>query len=578
MLRFALPGLLFVIALFAPAMTGSAGAADKAVVNGMIKRGVTYLRAELKKGHGDGASTLAAYAILKAGGNPADPEVQKAIKSVRAKVVDGKYKPRSEVIYTLGVEMMLLEAAGGKAATYRPEMQAMVDFMVKNQASAGYWNYLGGDRHGDTSVTQYGILGLWAAARGGVKVPPAAWDRAASWLRATQKKDGGYRYRPTSDTDMEGTTSSMTVAGVATLLVTNRYLHPDRVAGANKKKKKKKVFSLNRHLRKIDTKTPVNKKAPAGSKKKPVAPADYKPTNSFNQINGAAANGFGWIAARFRPGQGRWPVYTLYGVERLAALMNNTKTIGRLNWFDAGVAWLKSNEKDGTWNDTTGKLAATSFAVLFLTRSTAKTLGHKVDLYGDGLLRGGTGLPDDLSSIDEGGDGKIKKRKITGSIDNLLSELTNPQTKLDVPELQKAIVKKIQLGNREDWLKPKKRKQLLEMAEHPKPDVRMVAIWALGRTGNIDIVTILMDTLEKDPDLGVAIEARNALCWLSRKPKGFGLPNHPKSLFPDNATKEQRLAVIKKWRKEAVEKWKKWYLTVRPYKERDDVRDTNQER
>lgn len=562
------------LACFAPPQ--SSRAADQAVVNGMIKRGVGFLRAKLGKEAGaDGASVLATYAMVKGGVPPSDPLVQNVIKAIKKKIVDGKYKPRSEVIYTTGVELMLLEAAGGKGGKYRPEMQAIVDFVVKNQANAGYWNYLGGDKHGDTSVTQYGILGLWAAARVGIKIPPTAWDNAASWLRATQAKEGGWQYRPTSTTDTPGQTTSMTVAGVSTLLVTRLYLHPDRVANAKGKKKKKKVFSLNRHpLEKVDTSTPISKQRPGRKKKKKVVgAADYKARNSYNQISGSANGGLRWLAARYQTGSGRWAIYTLYGVERMAAL-SKIQTIGRVNWFDDGVRYLAKAEQSGSWNDQTGKIPATSFAVLFLTRSTAKTLGFKVESLGDGLLRGGKGLPADLSTLGEGEDGKIKKRKITGTIDQLLAELQKPQNRLDVGELQQAIVKKIQLGDRKQWLKPGKRKQLLSMAEHPKPEVRMVAIWALGRTGNIDIVTILMDALEKDPDLSVAIEARNALCWLSRRPRGFGLPSNPTADMPPTATKKQKLAAIEQWRKDAVKKWKNWYLTVRPYSERDDLKDT----
>lgn len=550
-------------------------AADKAVVRKLIKDGVAYLRSELKKKGeiGDGASFLAAYAMIKGGVKPTDPVIQKAVKAVVEKTKGGKYKPRSEVIYTTGVELMLLEAARVKTTDYREPMQIIVDFVVEKQSDPGYWNYLGGDKVGDTSVTQYGILGLWAAARAGIKVPPKAWDKAAGWLLATQKTNGGWQYRPQSSLDTHGVTTSMTVAGVSTLLVTARYLYPGRVDGNSKRKPKKKVFSLNRNVEKVDISNPEEKRKRSKSGKK-IDPSNYKPSASFGRIRNAARGGLGWLNARYTPGNGRWKIYTLYGVERLSALMR-LERIGKHHWYDSGVEYLaKTQSPNGTWSDTTGILPATSFAVLFLTRSTAKLLGVPVESLGDGLLRGGTGLPDDLSSIGEGKDGKIKKRKISGPIDELLAELQKPQTDLDVPELQKAIVKKIQLGDRKQWLKPEKRKQLLSMAEHPKPEVRTVAIWALGRTGNIDIVTIIMNALEKDPDLIVAIEARNALCWLSRKPKGFGLANDPRTDLPPNASKAQKEAAIDKWRSEAVSRWKKWYLSVRPYDERDDLKDT----
>jgi hypothetical protein len=539
-----------------------------------IQRGVDFLRGHLKPNNGaysaGGAQCLAAYAMLKGGVKPTDPAVAGTIAALLKRLRASKgYSSYGNGIYAAGCELMLLEAATppGKPALYRKEMQHVVDYIIKNQNPKGYWNYLGGDEHGDASVTQYGILGLWAAERVGIDVPKAAYDKTAAWLiYANQgKTTGGFRYRPTND--VAGETLSMAAAGVSTVLICQRYLYPNQSAGLRTKKPQPKKRGV---VETVDIDTEISKQKPARKKVK----TDYRPTIGFSTLSGSAARGLGWITANYRLGE--WPYYTLYGIERTAAL-GRVRTIGNHDWYAEGSDWLlKNQQKDGSWSSRRAGIGpATSFAILFLSRSTSKILGEPpLDLLGDGLLRGDRGFPTDLSTIEEGQGGAIKKRTSLGPIDDLLNELQNPE-KLDVPEVQKAIVEKIQLGSgkeRKKWLEPGRRKQLLRMANHKRPDVRAVAVWALGRTGNIDAASVLMDALQNDPDLDVAVEARNALCWLARKPNGFGMPEKPN--VPDGATQAQRLRAAEEWRKATVAAWKKWYFQVRPYRERDDLKET----
>lgn len=540
-----------------------------------IKRGVEYLRTVVKPNDSGTYSTggqrvLAAYAMLKGGAKPSDPAVAGTIAALRKRLNSKEYRSAGNGIYAAGCELMLLEAATphNKPALYRKEMQAVVDYIVKNQDRKGYWNYLSGDQHGDLSVTQYGILGLWAAERVGIDVPKQAFEKAANWIIFNNqgKKTGGFRYRPTND--MAGETLSMAAAGVSSVLVCQRYLYPNRSAGLRPKKPKPKKRGV---VEVVDIDSEISKNKPGRKKVK----TEYRPTIKFGVYTGSAQRGLKWITASYGHG-GEWPYYTLYGIERMAALAR-LRTIGNHDWYSEGSAYLRTRQRDdGSWDARrSGSGPATSFAILFLSRSTSKILGEvPPELLGDGLLRGGRGLPTDLSTIEEGQGGAIKKRASIGPIDDLLAELQKPQN-LDVPDVQKAIVEKIQLGSgkeRKKWLEPKRRKQLLRMANHKNPEVRRVAVWALGRTGNIDVASALMGALESDPDLDVAIEARNALCWLSRKPNGFGMPGKPK--FPDGATKAQRRGAADEWRSAVVQRWKKWYLRVRPYRERDDLQET----
>ena len=553
--------LLFVMATVVPGTISFAqGPKEKAA----IRRGVSYLRTALGKREAPdstGQSVLAAYAMLNGGAKPSDPAVSGVLTSLKKRLVDGKYVPSSHNIYAAGCELMLLEAAETHPGEHRAQMQLIVDFIVKNQHADGYWNYLGGDKGGDTSVTQYGVLGLWAAKRRGIDVPLESFERAARWLMAHQKSNGTWQYRPLVQRAPD---LSMTIAGTSTVLVAQRYLYPGQSGRRTTKTPARKQGVVQR----VDIDTPVSK---AKSRKK-KAGGDYKPEIPFARYSAASRAGLKWCAGNFRFA-GEWTFYTLYGMERMAALAR-LRTIGGHDWYAEGSDWLLKNQgKDGSWSARReGVLPGTSFAILFLGRTTSKLLGEvPPDLLGDGLLRGGHGLPADLSTIEEGQGGAIKKRTSLGPIDDLLLELQKPE-KLDVPEVQKAIVEKIQLGDRKQWLQPARRKQLLRMVNHKNPEVRKVAVWALGRTGNIDVAAILMDALESDPDVDVAVEARNALCWLARKPNGFGSPETPK--YPAGATKAQRRRAADDWRSAAVQRWKKWYLQVRPYRERDDLKET----
>src|SRR5437868_12004025 len=68
---------------------------------------------------------------------------------------------------------------------------------------------------GDQSCTQYALLGLHAASRSGVKVPPETWRRALDHQLKGQCKDGGWQYGAGGN---EGY-GSMTTAGLCAVAI-----------------------------------------------------------------------------------------------------------------------------------------------------------------------------------------------------------------------------------------------------------------------------------------------------------------------------------------------------------------------
>ena len=98
----------------------------------------------------------------------------------------------------------------------------LATYLLGRQNANGSWDY-NGRPHGDTSISQYAILGLWEAENAGIDIPPSAWDRAAGWFLSVQDSAGGWNYHrdePARYTD----TVAMTAAGVGSLLICQRQL------------------------------------------------------------------------------------------------------------------------------------------------------------------------------------------------------------------------------------------------------------------------------------------------------------------------------------------------------------------
>jgi len=85
------------------------------------------------------------------------------------------------------------------------------------------------------------------------------------------------------------------------------------------------------------------------------------------------------------------------------------------------------------------------------------------------------------------------------------------------------------------------------LVSHKSYGARILAVKTLAKQRSLDNVPPLIYALT-DPDWRVALEARNGLRFISRKINGFGLSKQPKK---GEVTK-------------ATEKWKAWFLSVRP--------------
>lgn len=561
------------VALGAVFATSEVSAAEKPPeVVAAIQRGLNFIKGRQLQSYEAG---LATYAAISAGEKPESEFVQKNVAIILQRFTASSYSSPQHHIYGAAVDVMGLTAANREL--YLPQIQLIADYIIKDQRDNGAWDYAGQNHGGDTSISQYGSLGLWAAARAGVKIPPKVWDRSVNWHSRTHLKEGAFGYHPLGS---EGHAShSMTVAAIGSLCIARIFLtDPSQTSVdlveteevAKPKKKDTKPFGV---LEKVTATENVPTDDPTKSDK----PENYKVMSTRREMDAHIGGGMGWLGRNFTIDKPvGWPIYYLYGLERAAALTNSEKIGGR-DWYKDGCAHLvKTQMEDGSWFEQSGANAATCFGILFLTRATEKiapsapkpVAQKAAKTLGEGMLQGGRGLPTDLANVDAR-NGQIKAKVMDTPLDRLLADLENPKSQ-NVEATQAALVESIQVGNREALLG--KKELLVKLAKDSRSEVRRTAFWALGRCNDLRVVPLLLKGL-LDVDFDASVEARNALCMLSRKPRGFGLLDDVLDKIPQTATSDERDAIVEKWRREDAARWKEWYQRVRPYDERDNLPD-----
>ena len=276
-----------------------------------------------------------------------DEAVQRGLKHLRS-VKD------PEITYEIALMIMAFAAAkdGGRdkprILTLAHKLEAL---QLKSGSMAGCWNY-GPLGEGDRSNGQFAILGLRDAVHAGIRVDRTTWRRARhDWL-SSQNADGGWGYSSLAPSSR----SSMTAAGVATLVITDLMLRDDSDVGP-----------------------------------------DGKPNCcSQREPNTALQNALNWIARSggitVNRGTRGWTLYYLYGLER-AGRLSGRRFFGRHDWYRRGAELLVNAQLvRGNWRGSghaeTQEIVATSFALLFLSKGLAPILISK-------LKYGPPGIPDD---------------------------------------------------------------------------------------------------------------------------------------------------------------------------------------
>ncbi len=518
-----------------------------------VDKALAYLHGAVEKSEQHaGHQILVAYAMLKCSVPKSDAFVAKAIAAAVGRSAGGQYQPMSpyDHIYGSGVDAMLLADLDAKDQ-YLPNLQAIATYVQSVQRADGSWSD-GPQQPGDVSMSQYGVLALWACQRGGANINPAALDRAADFLMKRGNSDGGWGYRPgtTAGPGMGNSTHNMTMAGGGAVGICRLLLHGLRNPP---KPEKKDEDLLPGGLTKID---PLADAGQFGS-----AFPEYKPQFGAGALDARVDRAFGWNLANFQAvSRVEHNLYYYYCLERAAAV-GDLGDINGENWFIVyGDGLLTLQAEDGSFNTHTGPVVGTCFALLYYMRSTQKTLDK---MYGLGQQLADRGNPF--------GD---KKKKEPTELDRLIEDIANMDfDNLDESPVEVAdeIVRSVLSIDDPEKLVGEEEK-LKSLMKHPNDKVRSAAVWALGRTGDFRLVPLMLDGI-RDNSVDVNIEAIQALRFISRKPKGFGETLAPFASLgtEDQITKaspEDRLRLATPWREKALKDWSGWYFSVRPFEER----------
>ena len=296
-----------------------------------------------------GVSSLALLALLNTGMTVADVEIQRGLTWLRK-----QQQPTSTYEISLMVQA-LAAAKDGKRdiAKVAALVNALEDMQVRQGPNAGSWSYnrtmqnLGGP--GDRSNGQFAVLALREAQEMGVPVSLETWKRARSHWLSSQNGNGGWSY--SGGGQPAGGSGSMTVAGIASLVITQAMLRAE-------------AKELN----------PDGTPACCGD---PVLDKPLEDACRWMGNNFAITN---------NPGDGRWLLYYLYGLERAGRFSGRRFFVNsrgqKHDWYREGAEYLVStqNQFSGTWQERNGDhvVVNTSFVLMFLSKGLAPVLINKL--------------------------------------------------------------------------------------------------------------------------------------------------------------------------------------------------------
>jgi HEAT repeats/Prenyltransferase and squalene oxidase repeat len=475
-----------------------------------------------------GGKCLMALAFLKAG-KLDHPKVREAIEEC-AKVEKANLDETALDNYSNGLAIIFLCEVS--AAKHSRTIQYYLDRLKARQKKQGGWGYKEANT-GDTSQTQYAALSYWEAHRFGFKVDAGSVERLADWLIRTQAPNGSWGYQgqvaPGDEPiPQDEETCSLLAAGLgSTYICADLFgLRPGGVYEADDEQVKSEIPIA---LRKVVAATPAREQHSLRLQK-------LSPSKIFRAVGHAHS----WMAKNYKIDIGSKCYYYLYGLERYKSFQESMEGLQDISpgWYNDGYEFLaKSQAPDGSWVGYCGHECDTAFSVLFLLRSTQKSIKAKL---GEGMLLSGRGLPSNLARA-KLRDGQLIAEQVHKNVDELLS-MVDDKNEGTLDELARDPTQLVV-----EHVDEKSARRLLQLIRSGSPQVRVLATRAIGRTGNMDYVPTLLYALT-DPDTRVVIEARNGLRFISRNFDGLGPP--------DEFTEQQRF--------EAIDNWKRWYKSIRP--------------
>ena len=446
----------------------------------------------------------------------------KFIKEAVAACKEAASKRNADDVYSNGLAIIFLCELDAKA--HRQTIEFFLAAMNQRQKPHGGWGYQ--DRPtGDTSQTQYGCLGVWEAFQKGISVSPESITKVANWLIVTQDPNGGWGYQgkigtPTGLVEQDEITCSMLSAAMGSLLICADlvgYLQPGAAD--------EEAASLPNALKISSSRDKSRKRL----------------STSINraQLLETIRRGNAWMDKNYEVEIDRYTSYYLYALERyktLQAILEGADD-PEPEWYNNGVELLKKTQaEDGSWSTGCGADCDTAFSILFLIRSMESSYGS----LGEGVALGGQFQFNDISRLKVRG-GKLVASQAKTEVSKFLDMLDDDRI-ADIDALV-SDSEALDVGNVDE----KGIRGLKQVVRSGEPAARILAVRALARTGDFDHVPTLLFAFADD-DPYVVREARNGLRFISRRFEGFGLK--------DKFTAAEQF--------EALDKWKKWYQSVRP--------------
>jgi hypothetical protein len=343
--------MVVVCVALAPAEARAQGRGTPAFSDEAVERAIDKAKAYLwslylpRKGHWPvrenyegGHTALASLALLSAGQSYQDARMEKALRWLAGVETDRTYvlglraQVWSKLPHKDGRRLLAKDARQLIDSICRPKAPPV---SLRRNPSYGSYGYgspgkiTGG---GDHSNTQFGILGVWAAASRNLEVPSWYWQLVYRHFDKVQNPDGGWGYgghRYGGNPVGSPSKATMTAAGLASTFVA---------------------------IDNIDT----SKFTKCGQ----------------NPLVRPIERGLAWTEKNYRPGV---TGYLAYAVERVG-LASGYKYFGNKDWYKLGAMNLvRRQQADGSIGD----LVNTSFNLLFLVRGRAPVLFNRLEYAGD---------------------------------------------------------------------------------------------------------------------------------------------------------------------------------------------------
>jgi hypothetical protein len=517
-------------AILAGVLSASAARAvtpESPEVIAVVDKALKYLESENAEESRLGGKCLIGLAFHKRGMSEGHPRITEAVEACRSMVDHEKGSPFT---YSKGLAVIFLSELNADA--HRELIATYADMLKAHQKPHGGFGYVS-YQTGDTSQTQYAALAFWEMLNHGMTPDATSVQNCLKWLMRTQDPSGVWGYQGTDagnyslvkQNDNPGV--SMGAAGLGSTLILSNSL------------------GLLKPPEKTDVETGLPSNLPAALRRTDVkertAMATLPPGDVDRaKLKACIQRGNAWFDKNFSLNEPTYRYYYLYSLERYKSFQEflSGEGVEEPEWYNVGFDYLKKDQaENGSWTDSCGTPCSTAFAVLFLLRSTQKTIAASL---GEGTLVGGRGLPRDLSKVKLRG-GKLVVAEKPTELDQLLELLdeTNADA-LDELADQPAALAVADAG-------PEQARRLQQVARSGPPEARLLAVRALAKLRSMDYAPTLIFALS-DPDKRVVREARDGLRSVSRIFEGFGPPDN----FDDRQQDE------------AVERWKRWYATVRP--------------